>query len=94
VKIRNKKNSLNVLAYRSGAVIVKERIPGGAVVNIPGLVEFNQVVNKADFQNRGWFEIISENKVEQEIAAKNIDEVKQVEEYAEEKKKTKKTNNK
>lgn len=94
MKIRNKKNSLNVLAYRSGAVVVKERIPGGAVVDIKGLIDFNQVVNKADFQNRGWFEIISENVTSEKNSAKNIDEVKQVEEYAEEKKKTKKTNNK
>jgi hypothetical protein len=94
VKIRNKKNSLNVLAYRSGAVVVKERIPAGAVVDIKGLIDFNQIVNKADFKNRGWFEIISENKIEENITAKNIDEVKQVEEYAEEKKKNKKTNNK
>lgn len=94
MKIRNKKNSLNVLAYRSGAVVVKERIPAGAVVDIKGLIDFNQIVNKADFKNRGWFEIISENKIEENITAKNIDEVKQVEEYAEEKKKNKKTNNK
>ena len=90
MKIRNKKNSLNVLAYRSGAVIIKERIPGGATITIPGLIEFQQIVNKADFQNRGWFEIITENKneVSSEI---QFDEIKQVEEYAEEKNKKNKT---
>lgn len=64
MRIRNKKNGMNVLAYRDGASIVKEAIPAGATVDIPGLNSIGQVVNKFDF-NRGWFEIIeNNNKIE------------------------------
>lgn len=89
MRIRNKKNALNVLAYRSGVVIVKERIPGGSTVSVPNLTEFSQIVNKADFNNRGWFEIISEENNNADSQVFQHDEIKQVEEYAEEKKKTK-----
>lgn len=63
--IKNKKNGTNVLSYKTGAQVAKVIITGGKQVNIPSLENFNQIVNKADFLTRGWFEIV-EKKVEKE----------------------------
>lgn len=54
--VRNKKNGTNVLNLKNGRVSIK----GGETVNIPNLTDFDQVINKADFGQRGWFEIIEE----------------------------------
>lgn len=60
--IKNKKNGTNVLAFRAGAQVSKVIIRGGEQVQIPALTSFNQIVNKSDFTNRGWFAIIEEEK--------------------------------
>lgn len=52
--IRNKKNGTNILAFGSSHIIIK----GGETVDIPSLTDFNQIINKEDFINRGWFEIV------------------------------------
>ena len=56
MRIRNKKNGTNVLAFENTRVIIK----AGETVEIPSLVDFNQITNKADFEKRGWFEIVKE----------------------------------
>ena len=88
--IKNKKNGTNVLAFRGEVENVRVIIRAGEVVNIPNLVDFDQVINKADFENRGWFEIINEeNKVEtvSEKKETNLERAKkEVEEYASNKK--------
>lgn len=58
---------MNVLAYRDGASVVKEVIPAGATVDIPGLIDMGQVVNKFDF-NRGWFEVVVSESVVENVA--------------------------
>ena len=63
MKIRNKRNGTNTLAYKNGAIIVKEIIPAGATVTINGLLNINQIVNKQDIK-RGWFEAIEEKTPE------------------------------
>ena len=54
--VRNKKNGTNVLNLKNGRVSIK----GGETVNIPDLKDFDQVINKSDFGQRGWFEIVEE----------------------------------
>ena len=56
MRIRNKKNGTNVLAFENTRVIIK----AGETVEIPSLVDFNQITNNADFEKRGWFEIVKE----------------------------------
>ncbi len=56
MRIRNKKNGTNVLAFENTRVIIR----AGETVEIPSLVDFNQITNKADFEKRGWFEIVKE----------------------------------
>lgn len=88
--IRNKKNGTNTLAYKAGATIEKVIIPSGAIVQIPGLKDISQVVNKADFQ-RGWFEevkSVQEVGLEKNMSFKKAKE--EAEEYSEEEKKEKK----
>ena len=70
MKVRNKRNGTNTLAYRSGASVLKAIIPGGSVVDLVNLTSLEQVVNQQDFKN-GWFEILK-------------DEVKKIEEKVEE----------
>lgn len=57
--IRNKKNGSNVLAFGGNSIIIR----GGEVVDIAALTDFNQIVNKADFGKRGWFEIIEKKEI-------------------------------
>lgn len=88
--VRNKKNGYNVLAFKEGARNVHVPIKAGEIINIPALVEFEQVVNKQDFGYRGWFEIITENKKMPAIENKetNLEKAKkEVEEYSSKKKK-------
>ena len=80
--VRNKKNGTNVLAFGSSRVIIK----AGEIVNIPSLVDFNQIINKADFTNRGWFEIVEmveKNEVNNIVIKEtNLEKAKkEVEEY-------------
>jgi hypothetical protein len=93
--VRNKKNGTNTIAYRNGAVVVKEIILAGSVVDIKDLSDLNQVINKHDFQ-RGWFEVIEEKAPEVSIKQQSneLDKAKkEAEEYSEEvqEKKEKKT---
>lgn len=99
MRIKNKKNGTNSIAYKSGAFIVKEIIPSGAIVDIKGLTNLNQVINKNDF-SRGWFEVIKEEVLEN-FTEKKINSLekakKEAEEYSaeeNEKKENKKTTKK
>ena len=75
--VRNKKNGSNVLAYREGIQVVKINIRAGEQVEIKDLNDFEQIVNKADFLARGWFEIIDESKgdVNEDKVVEFIEEV-------------------
>lgn len=69
--VKNKKNGTNVLAFREGIQNVRVIITAGEVVNIPALTEFEQIINKSDFEdNRGWFEIIAE-EIKKEVVIEN-----------------------
>jgi hypothetical protein len=99
MRIKNKKNGTNSIAYRDGASIVKEIIPSGMVVDIKGLTNINQVINKNDF-TRGWFEVVKEEVLEK-FTEKKINSLekakKEAEEYSveeNEKKENKKTTKK
>lgn len=76
--VRNKKNGTNVLVFQNSRVIIR----GGETVDIPELKDLNEVVNKADFGNRGWFEII---EIEEKIVTEketNLEKAKkEVREY-------------
>jgi hypothetical protein len=56
--IRNKKNGTNTLAFENTRVIIK----AGETIDIPSLVDFNQIINKADFGLRGWFEVVEKTE--------------------------------
>lgn len=64
MKIRNRRNGTNTIAYKLGGVAKSEIIPAGSIVDLKDLKDFNQIVNKHDF-NRGWFEVI--NEIEEKI---------------------------
>jgi len=66
--VRNKKNGTNILAFRSGVQNVKISIKAGEVVEIPNLTNYSQIINKADFEKRGWFEIVESLKIEEETS--------------------------
>jgi len=63
MKIRNKRNGTNTLSYKVGGVPKSEIIPAGSDVILNDLTDFNQIINKQDF-DRGWFELIEESKNE------------------------------
>lgn len=80
--VRNKKNGTNILAFKSGVQNVKISIRGGERVDIPNLTDYSQVINKADFEKRGWFEIVESPKIEEETS---LDKAKkEVKKYASE----------
>ena len=54
MKVRNRRNGTNTIAYKVGGIAKSEIITSGSVVNLTDLTDFNQVINKQDF-NRGWF---------------------------------------
>lgn len=86
--VKNKKNGTNTLAFKNGAEIVRVILKAGEVVNIPSLKEINQVINKSDFINRGWFEILKEEKILEETTG--LDKAKkEVMEYTSKKEKNK-----
>lgn len=81
--IRNKKNGTNILAFGNTHVIIK----AGETIDIPALTDYNQIVNKADFEKRGWFEIVEENnttilKTEVKLQTSLEKAEKEVKEYA------------
>ncbi len=86
MRIRNKKNGTNVLAFENTRVIIK----AGETVEIPSLTDFNQITNKADFEKRGWFEIVKEEvKVTPTISETSLEKAKkEVKEYTSEEKNT------
>lgn len=86
MRIRNKKNGTNVLAFENTRVIIK----AGETVEIPSLVDFNQITNKADFEKRGWFEIVKEEvKVTPTTSETSLEKAKkEVKEYTLEQKNT------
>lgn len=65
--IKNKKNGTNVLAFKSGIQNIRVIFKAGETVDIKSLIEFNQIINKADFVNRNWFEIIEVKAKVEEI---------------------------
>jgi len=94
MKVRNRRNGMNTLAYKVGGIAKSEIIPAGSVVDLIDLNDFNQIVNKHDF-NRGWFETIKEeNKSELVINSVLEKAKKEAEEYSEEEVKKVKTKNK
>jgi hypothetical protein len=89
MKVRNRRNGTNTIAYKLGGVTKSEIIPAGSVVNLTDLTDFNQVVNKQDF-NRGWFEFLEENKKEELIFNSELEKAKkEAENYSTETKKSK-----
>lgn len=62
--IRNKKNGGNVLAFKASLQNVKVIFRAGEVIDVKNLFEFNQIINKADFEKRNWFEVIQPEKKE------------------------------
>lgn len=77
---------MNTLAYKVGGVTKSEIIPAGSVVELPDLNNFNQIVNKHDF-NRGWFEILTEENQTNLVADSLLEKAKkEAEEYSEEEK--------
>ena len=94
MKVRNRRNGTNTIAYKVGGIAKSEIIPAGSVVDLIDLNDFNQIVNKHDF-NRGWFETIKEeNKSELVINSVLEKAKKEAEEYSEEEVKKVKTKNK
>lgn len=75
MKVRNRRNGTNTIAYKLGGVAKSEIIPAGSVVNLTDLTDFNQIVNKQDF-NRGWFELLKENKKEELIFNSELEKAK------------------
>lgn len=91
MRIRNKKNGTNILAFENTRVIIK----AGETIDIPSLVDFNQITNKADFESRGWFEIVNEEIIPVEnVSVENETSLekakKEVKEYISKEKKEKK----
>ena len=81
--VRNKKNGTNILTFSNTSVIIK----AGETIDIPALTDFEQVVNKADFLTRGWFEIVEEEKNKNTTEETNLEKAKkEVKEYTSKKK--------
>lgn len=80
--VRNKKNGTNILAFKSGVQNIKISIRAGERVDIPNLTDYSQVINKADFEKRGWFEIVESPKIEEETSLDRAK--KEVKKYASE----------
>jgi hypothetical protein len=94
MKVRNKRNGTNTLAYKLGGVAKSEIIPAGSVVNLSDLTDFNQIINKHDF-NRGWFELVEENESKEIILDSALEKAKkEAESYSAEETKIVKTKNK
>lgn len=95
MKVRNKRNGTNTLIYKIGGVAKSEIIPSGAVVNLINLNDFNQIVNKQDF-NRGWFELVKDDSEIKIVSDSAFEKAKkEAEEYSTEKEEKKvKTKNK
>lgn len=72
MKIRNKKNSANYVNFKDKGTPKKMIIAAGTTVDIPTLLNKNQIINLGDF-NRGFFEIIEkeESVVEDKISFKS-----------------------
>lgn len=90
MKVRNRRNGTNTIAYKVGGIAKSEIITAGSLVNLTDLTDFNQVINKQDF-NRGWFELVEENKIEEIVFNSALEKAKkEAESYsAEETKKVK-----
>lgn len=95
MKVRNKRNGTNTIAYKIEGVTKFEVIPADSVVNLFDLNDFDQVINKQEF-SRGWFEIIEEEENQVNLVADSVLEKakKEAEEYSEEEVKKVKTKNK
>lgn len=85
MKVRNRRNGTNTIAYKLGGVTKSEIVPAGSVVDLNDLTDFNQIVNKSDF-NRGWFELVKENKEKEEVFESTLERAKkEAEKYSAEK---------
>lgn len=98
MKVRNKKNGKNSLAYKVEGITKSEIIPADSIVNLSDLKDFNQVVNKKDFI-LGWFEFIQEDVQENILEDTQVEMFtdsllekakKEAEKYSEEKPKKRK----
>jgi hypothetical protein len=99
--VANRKKGTNVLAYKTGGMTLRVAIKGGEQIDIPELTDKNQIVNYADFVNRGWFELLEKTSSEKvETTETTVESAlerakKEVVEYSkEEEKKDKKQSNK
>jgi hypothetical protein len=88
--IKNKKNGTNVLAFRAGIQNVRVPIRAGEEVDIPALTDFEQIINKADFTTRGWFEIVEKKETPIVTTKTTVKEkkVEKIEEVVSEEKET------
>jgi hypothetical protein len=94
MKVRNRRNGTNTIAYKLAGVAKSEIIPAGSVVNLTDLTDFNQIVNKQDFK-RGWFELVEESKSEKIVFNSALEKAKkEAESYSAEETKKVKTKNK
>jgi len=83
--IRNKKNGTNILAFQNTSIVFKAH----ETINIPSLTSFEQITNKSDFINRGWFEIVDNTESAPSLKNKetNLEKAKkEVKEYSKDKK--------
>jgi hypothetical protein len=82
--VRNKKSGTNILAFGNNRVPIKAH----ETIDIPALTSFEQVINKADFDNnRGWFEIVEVKKNINTTEETNLEKAKkEVKEYTSKKK--------
>lgn len=74
--VRNKKNGSNVLAFKASLQNVRVMFRAGETIDVKTLVEYNQIINKADFEKRGWFEIVSVEIKQVEIEESNLEKAK------------------
>lgn len=75
--VRNKKNGSNVLAFKASLKNNRVVFRAGEMIDIPTLTDYNQIINKADFEKRGWFEVVSvENKKEVIVQESNLEKAK------------------
>lgn len=65
--IRNKKNGSNVLAFKASLQNVRVIFRAQETIDVKNLTDYNQIINKADFEKRNWFEIIKSEVVEKVI---------------------------
>jgi hypothetical protein len=74
--VRNKKKGSNVLAFKASLQNIKVMFRAGETIDVKNLENYNQIINKADFEKRGWFEILSVENKKVEIEESNLEKAK------------------